>query len=212
MALAEDALEPLVLADGRKIDPTTGKVMKESNKQAGFIEVPSGTEAQALVVKTRKTVADLPLPPEQLNAVGLVAFYTLFGLPDVEISLATNGKLTIEQIKNIRETDAYKEFMSVAKTNIIETATDQVRELFQQNAKGAAHKIISIAAEDDGVLGFKAAQDVLDRAGHRPADIVEHRHKMEDALNIVFIHKNEGQEVPTIDVTPDKVFHHASST
>jgi hypothetical protein len=210
MNLAEDELEPLVLADGRKIDPTSGKVIKDTTKPS-FVEVPSGIEAQQLVVKARKTVAELPLPPSQLNAVGLVAFYTLFGLPDVEIALATENKLTVEQIKNIRDTDAYKEFMVAAKTNIIETANDSVRELFQSHAAGAARKIINIANEDDGALGFKASQDVLDRAGHRPADVVEHRHRMEDALQIVFIKKDETQQVPVIDVTPERIDYDASS-
>jgi hypothetical protein len=75
----------------------------------------------------------------------------------------------------------------------------------QRHAKDAANKVIELAASDSEVLAFKASQDVLDRAGHRPADIVEHRVKMEDALNIVFIKKDETQEVPTIDVTPERI-------
>lgn len=209
--LAESDLEPLILADGTKIDPTTGKAIKEKKAQS-FVEVPSGIDAQQLVARTRKTVAELPLPPEQLSGVALVAFYTLFGLPDAEIAIATNSRLSIPQIKQIRELDAYKDFMTTAKDNILNTAVDQVREKFQKHAINAANKVIELAQSENEVLAFKASQDVLDRSGHRPADVVEHRHKMEDALNIVFIHKNEGQEVPTIDVTPDKVFHHASST
>lgn len=204
MELAEDELEPLILADGTKIDPTTGKAIKEK-KASKFIEVPSGSAAQALVVKTRKTIAELPLPPQQLSGVALVAFYTLFGLPDTEISLATSGALTVEQVKHIKKLDAYKEFMVTAKTNIIETSTDQVRELFQKNALGAASKILELADSDNDVLAFKASQDVLDRAGHRPADIVEHRHKMEDALNIVFTHRDASKDLPVIDITPDAV-------
>ena len=202
--LAESDLEPLILADGTKIDPTTGKAIKEK-KQQQFVEVPNGIDAQALVARTRKTVAELPLPPEQLSGVALVAFYSLFGLPDAEISIATGTKLTIPQIKQIRELDAYKDFMTTAKDNILNTAVDQVREKFQKHAINAANKVIELAESENEVLAFKASQDVLDRAGHRPADVVEHRHKMEDALNIVFIHKNEGQEVPVLDIVPDSV-------
>lgn len=198
--LAENELEPLVLADGTKIDPTTGKAQKD--KKARYIEVPSGAEAQALVVKTRKTVAELPAPPAQMHAVALVAFYTLFGLPDKEIAIAVDGRLTTDQIALIKKSDAYTSFMESAKTNIIETSADQVRDTFQQAAIGAARNIIE-AADEGGVLGFKASQDILDRAGHRPADIVEHKHSMNGGLQIVVTHKGNEPATPIIDMPED---------
>lgn len=207
--ITHDELEPLVLADGTKINPVTGKAVKEPKTSSGFVEVPSGADAQALVIKTRKAVSELPLPPDKLNGVALVAFYTLFGLPDAEISVALEGRLTIPQIAKIRALAAYKEFMDAAKANIIETANEQVREIFQKNARGAANKIVDIAAEDDGVLGFKAAQDVLDRAGHRPADVVEHRHAMANSLNIIITKREAVSDVPMIDVTPTRVDYDA---
>lgn len=196
--------EPLVLADGTKIDPDSGSVIKEK-KQRQMIAVPSPSEAQRIVARTRKTVAELPLPPQQLGGVALVGFYTLFGLHDTDICIALDNKLTIEQIERIRELDAYKDFMQAAKENIVNTETDIVREIFQQEAQTAARKIVELADSESEVLAFKASQDILDRAGHRPADIVEHRHKMEDALNIVYIEKKVGEVVPTIDVTAEEV-------
>jgi hypothetical protein len=194
-----EADEPLVLADGTKIDPATGKVIRDNVSQ--MFAVPSPSEAQRLVVRARKSVAELPMPPKQLSGVALVAFYTLFGLPDAEISIALDNRLTIEQIKLIRKSDAYIDFMAAAKTNIVETETAVVREVFQQHAKGAAEKIVRIAAnnDDDSVLAFKAAQDILDRAGHRPADIIEHRHTMEDALQIVITKRDETTPLPVIE-------------
>jgi hypothetical protein len=198
--LAESELEPLVLADGTRIDPTTGKAVKDRKAQR-FVEVPSGAAAQELVVRTRKSVAELPLPPTQLGGVALVAFYTLFGLPDAEISVACDAQLTVPQIKKIRELDAYKEFMQQAKTNIMETETNQVRDIVQKHAVEAVNTIVE-AMDEGGVLGFKAAQDILDRAGHRPADIVEHRHSMENALQIVVTRKDTTVDAPLIDITP----------
>lgn len=195
--------EPLVLADGTEIDPSSGSVIKKNKDK--MVAIPAPGEAQRIVARTRKTVAELPLPPQQLSGVALVAFYTLFGLGDNEISLALEGRLTVEQITNIRNTDAYIEFMSTAKQNIVETQTEVVRELFENHAKDAAHKIIKLADSENDVLAFKASQDVLDRAGHRPADIVEHRHKLEDALNIVYIEKKVGEAMPTIDITAEEV-------
>lgn len=195
--------EPLVLADGTKIDPTSGKVIRE--KSNGFVSIPSPSEAQKIIARTKLTVADLPLPPKQLSGVALVAFYTLFGLNDRDICIAVDNQLTVEQIENIRTLDVYIEFMTNAKANILHTETETVRDIFQQKAKTAAQKIVELAESENDVLAFKASQDLLDRAGHRPADIIEHRHKMEDALNIVFITKDETQKMPIIDVTAEEV-------
>lgn len=198
-----DANEPLVLADGTKIDPATGKVIRE--KVSNFITVPSPSEAQKLVVKARRSVAELPMPPKQLSGVALVAFYTLFGLPDAEISIALNAQLSIDQIAQIKNSDAYTEFMEAAKSNILNTQVDTVREVFQTHARSAAEKIVEFVGGENDVLAFKSAQDILDRAGHRPADIVEHRHTMEDALHIVITRRDETQTLPIIDAEATEI-------
>lgn len=195
--------EPLVLADGSKIDPSTGKVIKD--KMSQFVSVPSPSEAQALVVRARKSVADLPLPPQQLSGVGLVAFYTLFGLQDSDIALALDSRVTVEQIKEIKKSEAYVEFMQSAKENILHTETETVRDVFQKHAKAAAMKVVELADGESDVLAFKASQDILDRAGHRPADVVEHRHRMEDVLNIVITKRDETKQLPIIDAAFEEV-------
>lgn len=201
-----DADEPLELADGTKIDPATGKVIKP-DAGSQFISVPAPSEAQRLVVKARKSISDLPLPPQQLSGVGLVAFYTLFGLSDTDISLALDSRISVEQIKNIKECEAYVEFMSTAKANIVNTETESVREIFATHATAAAQKVIELADSENDVLAFKASQDVLDRAGHRPADIVEHRHIMEDALHIVVTKRDETKQLPVIDTDFKEIEH-----
>lgn len=192
-----DADEPLVLADGSKIDPATGKVIRNAASQ--FLAVPSPSDAQRLVVRAKKSISDLPLPPQQLSGVGLVAFYTLFGLSDMDIALALDSHVTLEQIGNIKESDAYIDFMSTAKSNILNTETEAVREVFATHAKAAATKIVELADSENDVLSFKASQDILDRAGHRPVDVVEHRHSMEDSLNIVIIKRDETTKLPVVD-------------
>lgn len=203
--LAEDANEPLVLADGTKIDPSTGAVINDKRRN-NFIEVPAPSVAQDIVAKSRRSVVDLPAAPKELTGVALVAFYTLFGLSDADIAIALEGKLTIEQISRMRSLDVYREFMEQAKVNIIDTSTDVVRDIFQRNAVGAANTVVELAQSDNDVLAFKASQDILDRAGHRPADIIEHKHKMDsNALNIVITHRDENQTLPVLDVTPSEV-------
>jgi len=200
MLLPEDN-EPLVLADGTKIDPSTGRPIREQS----LVAIPSPGEAQRIVARARKSVAELPLPPKQLSGVALVAFYTLFGLNDQDISIALDNSLSMEQIERIRNLDAYIDFMETAKANIVHTESDTVREMFQTHAANAASKIINLSQSENDVLAFTASKDVLDRAGHRPADVVEHRHKMEDALNIVYIEKKANEDVPMIDITPEEV-------
>lgn len=201
-AVVDDS-EFLVLADGTKIAPD-GKVVKEPS--SAWTEIPSPSKAQEIVVRARKSVNELPMPPQQMTAIGLVAFYTLFGLNDTDIAIALDGRLTEEQIKNIRGLTAYTDFMLTAKTNLLETETNTVRELFTEHAIGAAKQIIDIAKNGENeVIQFKASQDILDRAGHRPADIVEHRHKLEDALHIIVEKKDSADQVPVIDVTAEEI-------
>jgi len=199
-----EADAPLILADGTKINPVDGKVIRESLPTQKYIEVPKASVAQSLIVKTRRTVAELPSPPAQLTGVALIAFYTLFGLPDSEIAIACVGKISVEQIKQIRELDAYKDFMESASANINATAQSTVRDIFQQHAAQAATNIVE-AANEGGVLGFKASQDILDRAGHRPVDIVEHKHSMEGGLNIVITKRDESKQAPVIEVDYENI-------
>lgn len=203
--LVDDPSAPLELADGTKIDPETGSVINERRK-AAFVEIPAPSVAQAIVAKSRKTVADLPAAPKELTGVALVAFYTLFGLSDADIALALEGKLTVDQVARIRTLDVYNEFMENAKVNIIDSSTDIVRDLFQKNAVGAAKTMIELAQSDNDAVAITASKDILDRAGHRPADVVEHKHKMDqNALNIVITHRDADQSLPVIDATPVEV-------
>jgi hypothetical protein len=197
------AHDPLVLADGTQIDPSTGKPIRTEGNR--FIEVPSPSTAQQLVVRARRSVNELPMPPQQMNGVALVAFYTLFGLNDTDIAIALDGKLTEEQVGNIRKLSVYTDFMTNAKANLLESAQEQVRELLATHAHAAAKTIIDHAGSENDVLSFKASQDILDRAGHRPVDVVEHRHKMEDALHIVIERKDSNDAAPMIDVTPEMI-------
>jgi hypothetical protein len=200
--IAQDQDAFLVLKDGTKI-AQDGKVIKDPAQD--WREIPAPSKAQDIVVRAQKRVEELPLPPAQMSGVGLVAFYTLFGLSDQDISIAIDNKLTESQIANIRKLSVYKEFMEAAKSNLLESAQEQVRELLSQHAINAANKVITHAQSDNDVLSFKASQDILDRAGHRPADVIEHRHKLEDSLKIEIIHKDDTSNIPVIDVEAEHI-------
>jgi hypothetical protein len=192
-----DANEPLVLADGTKIDPSTGSVIREKKYSTDLVEIPSPREAQEIVAKTRRTIKDMPVAPQQMNGISLVVFYTLWGLADQEI--AVHMGITIPQVKSIKKLSEYVQLKKDIFENIMETEATEIRGFFQQNAKGAAKKLVDLM-EEEGALGLKASSEILDRAGFRPADVVEHKHTMENALRIEYIRKDVAIDaVPVID-------------
>jgi hypothetical protein len=193
-----DAHEPLILADGTKIDPSNGKVIRE--KKEGFIEIPSASQAVAIVAKAKRSVSELPLPPQKMNAVSLVLFYSMWGLADNDIAITVG--ITRDQVNNIKKLPEYLAASQDIQQSILQHETSEVRDIFQKHARGAAQKIVEIAAnaDEDSVLGFKAAQDVLDRAGHRPADVVLHKHGLDDSLKIVYIQQQPSETLPDASI------------
>jgi hypothetical protein len=206
MSLA-DTLEPIILSDGTKINPSNGKVIKEDTARGGFVEIPSNTKAQAIVAKTRRSIAELPMPSQQMNTMSLVLFYSMYGLNDQDISIVLGG-LSIEQVKNIKNIPEYQKLSETILNNVLEYESNDILTFFKQNASNAAKKLVTLTNED-GALGLKASTEILDRAGFRPADIVEHRHTMQDSLKIEFIKRDDSREdIPSIetsykDVTPN---------
>ena len=192
--------EPLVLADGTKINPLDGKILKDDI----LVEVPNTREIQRDIVAARKRIADLPLPPEQMNTLSLVMAYSVFGLSDKDIGNVLS--LSQDQIHNIKMNNAYNELQQNLVQSIIHSDTTEVRDLFVLNSKTSAQLFVDTVNDTEMGIGTRlsAANNILDRAGHRPADIVEHRHKVEGGLRIEYVKKEE-QDIPTIDITPEGV-------
>lgn len=192
--------EPLVLADGTKINPLDGKILKDDI----LVEVPNTREIQRDIVAARKRIADLPLPTEQMNTLSLVMAYSVFGLSDKDIGSVLS--LSQEQVHNIKMNNVYNELQQNLVQSIIHSDTTEVRDLFVLNSKTSAQLFVDTVNDSEMGIGTRlsAANNILDRAGHRPADIVEHRHKVEGGLRIEYVKKEE-QDIPTIDVTPEGV-------
>lgn len=191
-----DPSDPLILADGTKIDTQSGKVLRDRRYSAEMIEIPSASEAQELVARSRKSIADLPVAPQQMNGLSLVCFYTMWGLSPQDIALQIG--CTLDQVKTIKKLPEYLKLHDDIFKSVMEVETGDVRRFFEQKARGAANKIVD-AMEEEGALGFAAAKDILDRAGHRPADVVEHRHKLEDTLKIEIVERKTGNDIPVIE-------------
>ena len=192
---------PLRLADGRLVHPG-GRISKPGAEPAKqqFVEVPTHTEAQRMITRARRKIADLPELPRTMNAVSVLLSYTLFGLDDEEISLATG--LSIEQIGRIKVGDAFSQMHDAIVQSVLDSETGVVRELLAKNAKRAADVMVEALETGNRADRISAAKDVLDRAGHRPADIVEHRHRMDGGLVIEIVRRDNAESVPTIDMEP----------
>jgi len=186
--------EPLKLADGSIVHPN-GRVDQPTQQ---FIEVPSNTEAQRLIVNARRKLSDLPDMPRTMNAVSVVLAYTLFGVSDIEIAIATG--MSEDQVGRIKMNESYSMMHDSIIQSIMTAETDTVRSMFQQHAREAATVMVDGLRMGSRGDKMAAAKDLLDRAGHRPADVVEHRHRMEAGLTIEVIRKDQTERIPVIEM------------
>lgn len=195
MQLAQSG-EPLRLADGSLVYPD-GTVKKPARQ---YVEVPSHSEAQRIVTSTRRKLLDMPAPPKTMNAVGIILTYTLFGLEDDEIAVAVGTDVDV--ITRIRKTPAYKQMQDVIVQSIIENEGADIRTQFARMAKKAAQRVEELVESDDEQIALAASKDALDRGGHRPADIVLHKHSMEGELTIVHLKRDvvKGTDGMVIDM------------
>jgi hypothetical protein len=195
MPLPERNDEPLRLLDGSVVYPG-GRV--DAGGGADFVEIPTHREAQRIITNVRRKVSDLPEVPKTMNAVGAVLAYTLFGLDDEEIAIAT--KLTVDQVGRLKCSDPYTQMHEAVVRTVIDSETDVVRELLAKNAKDAAKVVVDAMHNGSRSDRMAAARDVLDRSGHRPADVVEHRHRVDGGLVIEYVKRDTGVNLPVIDM------------
>lgn len=188
-------MEHLILSDGTKIDTATGKVFKDT-KPSSFVRVPTNAQAVEEITRVRMRMIDMPVPPAQMHGVAVIVAYTLMGLSDQDIMLAL--RLTESQLGRIKMSDAYAMAKKTVIDGILADDTEDVRMMFAQHAKTAALNIQAIAASSDEKVALKANQDILDRAGHRPADTI--LHKVEGGLRIEYIDKKPlPEDIVTIE-------------
>jgi hypothetical protein len=84
--------------------------------------------------------------------------------------------------------------------SVLDAEAQSVRDLFQQQARVAGSVLIDRMHNGSRSDRLAAARDLLDRAGHRPADVVEHRHRVEGGLIIEVVRKDERENIPTIEM------------
>jgi hypothetical protein len=189
--------EPLILADGTVINPENGSVVIDEP----LVEIPNTAQIKREIVASRMRISDLPVPPNQMNTLSVLLSYTLMGITDEDISTAL--LIPLEQVTTIKKSDEYTKLSDAIVANIVASDLSTVRGMFVDKSRNAAN--VMFGAMEDVELGINtrmtAAKDILDRAGQRPVDVVEHRHKMEGGLTIEYVEKKD--DLPLIDVTPE---------
>lgn len=183
-----------------KVTLANGKVVEKVeplNKSAVIMK--NSAQLQYEDAKVRRKLTDLP-EVSNMNVLSQIMCYDLFGLSVQDI--ATITKLTEQNVRTVLMSYDYGEFKKKMLASITETDKDNVRDFIAANSRKAAEKVLEIMECGNPKYALPAAQDVLDRAGHRPVDVVEHRSKMDNELRILFVSKNENdkKELEAINV------------
>lgn len=196
----------LTLADGTRISTATGRPVG----LPGYTVVPTNTEAVREVTRVRRRLSELPdIPQGQLNITAVICTYHMFGLEPFEIAHAVG--VTENQVNNIMMTTAFDELVSAMQQNIMDGEAEDVRSLISKNAIRAVTAMSDALTSQNEQNRIVAAKDILDRAGHRPADIIEHRHRIDGGLTIEYVKKGGEDDLPTIDLKAEDVTDGTSS-
>ena len=93
-------VEPLVLADGTRIDPINGGVIKDDEV---LVEVPNTAEIKREIAASHMRISDLPVPPKQMNTLSIILSYSLQGISDKDVA-----NLLAISIESLNNTKIYK--------------------------------------------------------------------------------------------------------
>lgn len=175
-----------------KVTLANGKVVEKLepvNKSAVIMK--NSAQLQYEDAKVRRKLTDLP-DISNINLMSQILCYHLFGLSLTDI--ATITKLSEQNIRTMLMSYEFGEYKKKMLSSIAETDKEDVRDFIASNSKKAAEKVLEIMECGNPKYALPAAQDILDRAGHRPVDVVEHRAKMDNELRILFVSKNENDK------------------
>ena len=188
-------LDHIELADGTKVSTSTGQVIREKKERTtspSFSSAPTANE----MITTR--LSDLPASPRQMNGVAALIVYRLLGMPESDIAEALGTD--IEKIKAIADSSLFTDLYSKVSNQVMDLNSESIRVRFAAMSRDALNKVYEIMSDSDDKNALKAAQDILDRAGHRPADIIMHRHQVEGGLKIEYISRKIDAQLPVIEL------------
>lgn len=131
--------------------------------------------------------------PKNGKLYSVICALELWGMPPPDIAEVLGVNLAT--VESVITTDPYQGFRSDLIEGVMNAETGNIRHIFMSRAADAAQGIVSLINSDIPEVRMFAQKETLDRAGFRPADIVEHRHTMENALQIVHIREDEKKSI-----------------
>lgn len=182
----------LQLPDGSVV-LNNGKVVKPvAVSQPGVQmsrEIASGRQAAAILDKQSRKLGDLPDVPEKMNAFCAVITYSMLGLDDAEI--ATALKTTQDNIRKLKDLDAYQQLVAMFDTTIFEDNKRAANHMLAQASRKATQRMIDAIDSEREDIAVVASRDVMKAAG---VGQQEEQTKRVGGLNIRIIRKGEQQE------------------
>lgn len=200
------------LADGTLVDPLTrAPINKQVSPPSKGSQPDDETESDEdemdendveLVIQPteRRSIHDLSLNAAQMAVVNNVLVYTLWGLPLDEIAIQCN--CTMAQVEAIRDMDEYKSMHEYLIEGLRTAYSSTIHGMIAEAAPQAARKLIRNIKSKSADISMTAVKDVLDRAGFRPADKVEHTHNIGNGSELVIriLKDSERDVIPTLDL------------
>jgi len=189
-------LDHIELADGTKVSTTTGEIIREKKEPATPSFMHSNAPKANEMITTR--LSDLPVSPKQMNGIAAMIVYRLLGMPDTDIAEALGTD--VEKVKTIGLAPIFSDLYTKVSNQVMDLNSESIRVRFAAMSQDALNKVYEIMSDSDDKNALKAAQDILDRAGHRPADIIMHRHQVEGGLKIEYISRKIDTVLPVVEI------------
>lgn len=139
----------------------------------------------------KRTLADINVSSKQFNPVMLILAYSMWGLE--QYAIARFLDISEDQVRSVMASDLFAQTRKEMLEAIRYAEASSVHGYLTNKARAAAIVVVEQLTSNKPDVAMAAAKDVLDRAGFRPADRVEHTHRFEDELRIV--HLKEGDDL-----------------
>lgn len=154
-------------------------------------EIEAVGKQQQNSVRVKRSLADMPVPAKELNAISVVCLYSLIGLNERDIAEAL--RIDVDRVARIKMLDAYSTVYDYVTKAIIDEDAEDVAHMFAAHARSAAKSVVDLATDSDGnaAVRLRAAQDILDRAGHRPADRLIVQGQLDHTLKIMYVEEEQ---------------------
>lgn len=164
-----------------------------------FVALPSREEAEQIVHRAKRRLADLPALPDSSNPIACVVAYELFGLGIDDIAVALG--ISVTQVNTIKNHDAYKLIRKSVIENIKNEGKEEVLELFKSHRMKAAQNMIDFMDHGRPNVAMKATETVLQASGiNLKPDHKDSGDPMKSGLTIVYVEGDKDKNTPLPDV------------